>query len=189
MLFRSESVWSSWSSVTFWLYPPATPTPTPTSTPSCSGVGFGSFYFDNSTIIRQLVTNTTYPGLQMTGFTVDWGPLDSASTLYGWSTRIDWMNWDGVRVRDTNDYSSTTSANKNLPRPSDLGTHTIRIDFDGVPLSRLYQSPLGLGSSNFGFSVTFNDPSCNISRSANPDRKSTRLNSSHSQQSRMPSSA
>lgn len=146
--------------------PTSTSTPTVTPTPSCSGVTFGSFYTDGNGIIRQYINNTTYPGLQVTGITVSWPALESASNLYGWNEYVDWMRWDGRTVNYGNDYSSSTSSNTGMPRSADLGSHRIRMDWDGGYGGDFSNSPLNLGAAHFGFSVSFNDSNCNLSRGA-----------------------
>lgn len=164
-----EGTWSGWQEVVFYINVPPTPTPTLTPTPSCAGVSFGSFYMDNGAVFRQMITNTTYPGLQVTGVTIDWSPLSSASSLYGWNEYLNWIEWSGTRIRDTNSTSSVVGSNKNTPRPVAVGVNanTIRVNFDGGFNGYLSGGPLYLNSSNFGISVSFSDPACNLYRSAN----------------------
>ncbi len=146
--------------------PTDTLTPTITPTPYCAGVTFGSFEFRDWGMIRQYINNTTYPGLQVTGVTIDWGPLKQASDLYGWNEYIDWMTWNGGTIRSSNSYSSPTSANTGLPREVVSGSNRIEVDFDGAFNGYLNVPPANLSSANFGFTVTFSDPACNLSRPA-----------------------
>lgn len=144
---------------------PPTSTPTVTPTPSCSGVGFGSTAFDNAGRLRLWVNNTTYPGLRITGITIDWGPLNSASNLYGWNEYVDWVQWNGSTAYSVNDYSSATTFG--LDRAVGA-SNNIYIDWDGGFEGRFSNPPLNLAPGNFGFSLSFSDASCNISRSAAP---------------------
>jgi hypothetical protein len=146
--------------------PPPTNTSTITPTPSCSGVGFGSTSFTSSSARLTLnISNTSYPGLRVTGITINWGPLNTASNLYGWNEFVDWAQWNGTTVYSGNDYSSTTSFGLNQPaNPS----NSLFIDFDGAFEGALNGPPLNLAPSNFGFSISFSDPACNISRGAAP---------------------
>jgi hypothetical protein len=144
--------------------PPPTSTPTVTPTPSCSGVNFGSTSFYTSAQIRQYIVNTTYPGLRITGITIDWGPLQSASDLYSWNERIDWAQWNGSTVYGGNDYTSTTSFG--LDRAVNIGTNNLYIDWDGGFGGNFMNSPLNLSAANFGFTIQFSDSSCNLSRPA-----------------------
>jgi len=163
-----EGVWSDWTEVTFTLGVPDTPTPSPTPTPSCDGVQFGMFRFFRYSRIAQWLTNTTYPGLEITGVTVDWGPLNDASDLYGWNEYLDWMRVYTTRVHRGNDYTSPTTANRRLPRPFPEGTNStyIYIDFDGGYEGYLSSPPLNFNQTSFGFTVQFSDPACNLSSSA-----------------------
>lgn len=162
-----EGDYSGYDYVFFTIHAPPTPTPTFTATPSCEDVRFGNFYFDRWAFIRQRVVNNSYPGLQVTGVTVYWGPLEEGSDLYGWNEYIDWIEWDGTRIRNSNDSTSPTAANRNLPRGADVGTHTIRVDWDGAFNGHLNDPPANLSADNFGFSVQFSDPACNLSRMPN----------------------
>lgn len=146
------------------LTPPPTNTPTVTPTPSCSGVHFGSTSFDNYGRLRLGVTNTTYPGLRITGITIDWGPLNTASNLYGWNEHVDWVQWNGSQVYGGNDYTSTT--NTGAINAAVNSSNSIYIDWDGGFEGHFNDPPLNLSAANFGFSITFSDPSCNISRPA-----------------------
>ncbi|MEE9513121.1 MAG: hypothetical protein V3V46_03500, partial [Anaerolineales bacterium] len=148
--------------------PLPTSTPTITPTPSCAGVSFASTTFDTSARIRQRINNTTYPGLRVTGITIDWGPLQTASNLYGWGEYVDWVQWNGSTVYGGNDSTSTTSFG--LDRAVNLGSgvNNIYIDWDGGFESSFMNPPLSLGAANFGFSIQFSDAACNISRSATP---------------------
>ncbi len=159
-----EGVWSDWAYVTFTIGVPDTPTPTPTATPSCSGVSFGMFRFFSDGRIAQWISNTTYPGLQVTGVTVDWGPLEEASDLYGWNEYLDWMRWYTDTIHNGNDSNSPTSANKKLPNTVTVGENAnyIYIDFGGGYEGYLSSIPGGMNSSHFGFTVEFSDPACNL---------------------------
>lgn len=142
-------------------------TPTITPTPSCSGVSFGSTSFSNYARLQLGINNTTYPGLRITGITIDWGPLNTASNLYGWSEYVDYVDWNGSTQYSGNDYSSTTSFA--LDRPVQENTNnTIFIDWDGGFEGYFNNPPLNFTASNFGFSISFSDPACNLSRSAAP---------------------
>ncbi len=145
--------------------PPPTSTPTITPTPSCSGVSFGSTTFLSSAQLTLGINNTTYPGLRVTGITIDWGPLQTASTLYGWNEYVDWVLWNGVNVHGGNDFSSTTWVG--LDRVVNPG-NIIYIDWDGLFSGSFGNAPLSLGPQNFGFSIQFSDAACNISSSALP---------------------
>jgi hypothetical protein len=144
---------------------PPTSTPTPTNTPSCAGVNFGSTSFDSYARLRLGITNSSYPGLRITGITIDWGPLNTASNLYGWNERVDYVQWNGGTVYGGDDYSSTTSFSFNQ---AVNGSNNIYIDWDGGFEGRFSDPPLNLSPSNFGWSISFSDPSCNLSRSASP---------------------
>jgi hypothetical protein len=122
--------------------PLPTSTPTITPTPSCVGVSFGSTTFDNyvsfgSTTfdnyarLRLAINNTTYPGLRITGITINWGPLQAASDLYSWSERVDWVQWNGGNVYSGPDYSSTTSFGLDRTVNLGAGVNNIYIDWDG----------------------------------------------------------
>lgn len=145
--------------------PPPTNTATATATPHCGGVGFGGTTFLSSARLTLNVINTSYPGLQVTGITINWGPLDNAADLYGWSEYLDAAFWNGSTVYGGNDYSSTTSFG--LSRAVSAN-NTLLIDWDGMFEGYLSSPPLNLSSSNFGYSISFSDPSCNISQSSNP---------------------
>jgi hypothetical protein len=162
-----EGVWSPYEVVEFTLNPPATPTPTLTPVPTCDGVSFGSFSFSNYSRLTQRINNTTYPGLQLIGITVDWGPLNQASNLYNWHEYLDFMRWNGTTINGGNDYSSSTSANMNMPRPVETGSNAneIFIDWDGVFESYFNNSPLNFSSAQFGFTLNFDDPACDLYRS------------------------
>jgi len=151
---------------TITLTPTITQTPTPTNTPSCSGVNFGGVNFYSSAELRLYVNNATYPGLRITGITVDWGPLNTASTLYGWGEYLDWMQWNGSTIYTGNDNTSTTGVSLNAS--TNLGSNNILIDFSGGFAGNLTSAPLNLGSSNFGFSIQFSDSACNLSVPATP---------------------
>jgi hypothetical protein len=148
--------------------PLPTSTPTITPTPSCAGVSFGSTTFENYARLRLAINNTTYPGLRITGLTVNWGPLQAASDLYGWSEHVDWVQWNGSTVYGGNDYSSTTSFGLDRTVNLGAGVNNIFIDWDGGFEGSFMNPPLSLGDSNFGFSIQFSDPACNISRGALP---------------------
>ncbi len=162
-----EGVWSAWREVTFYLNVPNTPTPTPTSTPSCNGVHFGMFRLFSGARVAQWLTNTSYPGLEVTGITVDWGPLELASDTYGWNEFLDWMRLYSTLTNNGNDYSSTTSADRGLPQVLPLGSNTsyVYVDFQGGFNGYLSSDPLRFNQSHFGFTIEFSDPTCNISRS------------------------
>ena len=145
---------------------PPTNTPTPTATPSCSGVTLGSTSFLSSAGLMLYINNTTYPGLQVTGITIDWGPLDTAADMYGWNEYIDWVQWNGSTIYSGNDYSSTTLVS--TTRTVGTGSNNIRIDWDGAFEGYFSDAPLDLTASNFGFSIQFSDPACNLSRGAVP---------------------
>jgi hypothetical protein len=168
-----EGVYSNWEYVTFYISvpptptPTLTPTPTYTPTPSCSGVSFGSFYTDNYGRIRQYINNTTYPGLQVTGITVNWGPLNAASDYYGWSEYANFINWrngSSYRVHDTNDWSSTTTAEKNFPKlvSEGVNANSIQVDWNGTFSGDFSNDPLYYGPGNFGFTVHFSDSACDL---------------------------
>ncbi len=146
----------------------STSTPTPTPTPFCGGVTFGATQFNRWARIRLYINNTTYPGLQVTSITVDWGPLNAASNLYGWNEYLDWMNWNGSRVHNGNDSSSPTTATST--RDVNVGTNAnwIDIDWDGGFEGYFDDPPLNLSPSNFGWTINFSDPACNLSSSASP---------------------
>jgi hypothetical protein len=183
-----EGVYSDWAFVTFYIDLPPTPTPTLTETPtptltpsltptltltptpSCAGVSFGSFSNLSGAGVRQYINNTTYPGLEVQSVTVDWSTLLTASNYYGWSESFNYMNWNGVRVRDTNSSSSPTTSDKSMPQPVTLGTNAnnIQVDWSGGFGGNFGNSPLFFNSSNFGFTVHFSDPSCDLSSSAAP---------------------
>ncbi|MEJ2013569.1 MAG: TadE/TadG family type IV pilus assembly protein [Anaerolineales bacterium] len=147
--------------------PTITLTPTPTNTPSCSGVTFGGTDFTTSSSrLRLYVNNTTYPGLRITGISIDWGPLNTASTLYGWNEYVDYVQWDGSTVYGGNDYTSATGFGLNSA--VNIGSNNIFIDFDGGYEGDLRSYPLNLSSNNFGFTLQFSDTACNLSRSAQP---------------------
>jgi hypothetical protein len=165
-----EGIWSIYAEVVFRIGLPDTPTPTVTPTPSCSGVSFGSFSFYSSTRLAQWISNTSYPGLQVTGVTVNWDPLEQASDLYGWGEYLDWIRLYSSVIHNGNDSSSTTSANIRLPQPFPVGTNStyIYIRWSGGYSGNLNAAPLNLSQSNFGFTVEFSDPACNLSRGAAP---------------------
>ncbi len=145
--------------------PPPSSTPTATSTPTCSGVGPGSISFLDDARLQMSVVNSTYPGLIVTGITIDWGPLNTASNLYGWNEFVDYVQWNGVTQYGGNDYSSTTSFG--LSRTVNP-TNSIYIDWDGGFENRFNEAPLNLSTNNFGISVSFSDPACNFTQSAAP---------------------
>lgn len=155
-----EGDWGEWDIVEFTIDAPPTPTPT------CSGVTFGPLDFDSSARIEQPIENTTYPGLQVTGVTVIWDALQEGSDINNWNYHIDWMEWDGIRINNGDDYTSSTSDNNNMPRSADLGSHMIEIDWDGAYGGRLSDDPPGLEARHFGFSVQFSDSDCNLYKSA-----------------------
>ncbi len=146
--------------------PPPTSTSTITPTPSCSGVGFGSTSFSGSSARLSLqINNSSYPGLRVTGITINWGPLNSASNLYGWNEYVDWVQWNGSTVYGGNDYTSSTGFGLNQAVNS---SNTLYMDFDGGFEGALNGPPLNLSPGNFGFTINFSDPSCNLSRGAAP---------------------
>ncbi len=161
-----EGVWSDWRQVTFTLNIPNTPTPTPTATPSCSGVEFGMFRVFSNARVAQWISNTTYPGLQVTGVTVNWGPLKLASDTYGWNEYMDWMRLYSTLVHNGNPSSSPTSADRGLPQnfPVGMNSSYIYMDFDGGFEGYLSSDPLRFNQDHFGFTVEFSDPACNLSR-------------------------
>lgn len=145
--------------------PLPTNTPTITPTPSCSGVSFGSTTFLSGARIGLGINNTTYPGLQITGVTVLWGPLQAASDLYGWNEFVNWAQWNGSYVYLGDDSTSTTSFGfTSAANPS----NSLIVDWGGIFAGSFTNPPLGLSASNFGFSIQFSDPACNISRGASP---------------------
>jgi hypothetical protein len=145
--------------------PPPTSTPTITPTPSCSGVSFGSTTFLTGARIQLGINNTTYPGLQITGVTILWGPLESASNLYGWNEFFNWARWNGSYVNLGDDPTSTTSIGfTSAANPS----NNLTVDWGGVFAGSFMNAPLNLGPGNFGFAIQFSDPACNISRGASP---------------------
>ncbi|MEA1977845.1 MAG: TadE/TadG family type IV pilus assembly protein [Chloroflexota bacterium] len=145
--------------------PLPTSTPTITPTPSCAGVSFGSTTFLNGARINLGINNTTYPGLQITGVTVLWGPLQTASNLYGWNEYVNWANWNGSYVYLGDDFTSTTSFGfTSAANPS----NNLTVDWGGLFAGSFMNAPLNLGPANFGFSIQFSDPACNISRGASP---------------------
>jgi hypothetical protein len=145
--------------------PPPTNTPTVTPTPSCSGVGFGSTSFTDSARLSLGITNTTYPGLRITGITINWGPLNTASNLYGWNEYVDFVQWNGTYVYLGNDYSSTTSFGLNMAANA---SNTLYVDWDGGFEGNFTSSPLSFAANNFGFSISFSDAACDITRGAAP---------------------
>ncbi len=157
-----EGDWSVWEEVQITIDAPPTPTPT------CSGVQFGDFSFNTSARIEQEIENTTYPGLEVTGVTVIWDTLEEGSDLNSWNFHVDWMDWDDTRINNGDDYTSSTSANSNMPMSADIGTHEIDVDWDGEYGGRLKNPPTELEPRHFGFSVTFSDPDCNLYRSPDP---------------------
>lgn len=165
-----EGVWSDWAEVMFSIGVPPTPTPTLTPTPSCEGVSFGQFRFFSSARVAQWINNTSYPGLEVVGVTVNWNPVEQASNVYGWNEYLDWMYWYTSKVNNGNDYSSSTSANASLPKPVRTGENAtyIYMNFNGGFEGYLSSAPLNLNSSHFGFSVQFSDPACNLSSGAAP---------------------
>jgi hypothetical protein len=165
-----EGVWSNWAEVMFEIGVPPTPTPTITPTPSCEGVSFGQFRVFSSARVAQWINNTSYPGLEVVGITVNWNPLEQASNQYGWNEYMDWMYWYTSKVNNGNDYSSSTSANASLPKPVALGENStyIYMNFNGGFEGYLSSAPLNLNSSHFGFSVQFSDSACNLSSGAAP---------------------
>ncbi|NIS80274.1 MAG: hypothetical protein GTO14_08705 [Anaerolineales bacterium] len=166
-----EGVWSDWEYVDFQINAPTptpTITPTATKTPSCSGVSFGNFQFLNYGTITQRISNTTYPGLEVTRIIVDWDPLEALSDFNNWNIRVDWMWWEQIYVNDGNDYSSTTPSNVRMPQPvyEGLNANEIRVDFDGVFNGYFDGPPPNFSSAQFGWTVEFDDPSCNLYRAA-----------------------
>jgi hypothetical protein len=161
-----DGVWSDWKEVTFTLNVPDTPTPTATATPSCSGVEFGMFRTFSGARVAQWLTNTSYPGLEVTGVTVNWGPLELASDTYGWGEYLDWMRLYSTLIHNGNDGHSTTTADRGLPQNLPVGTNSsyIYIDFRGGFEGYLSSDPLRFDQSHFGFTVQFSDPACNLSR-------------------------
>ncbi|MES0340543.1 MAG: hypothetical protein ABUK15_10875, partial [Anaerolineales bacterium] len=145
--------------------PPPTSTPTITPTPSCAGVSFGSTTFLTDARLNLGINNTTYPGLEITGVTVLWGPLQAASNLYSWNEYFNWAQWNGSYVNLGDDPTSTTSFGfTSAANPS----NNLTIDWGGVFAGSFMNAPLNLGPANFGFSIQFSDPACNISRGASP---------------------
>jgi len=145
--------------------PLPTSTPTITPTPSCAGVSFGSTTFLTGASINLGINNTTYPGLEITGVTILWGPLQSASDLYGWNEFFNWAQWNGAYVNLGDDPTSTTSIGfTSAANPS----NTLTVDWGGLFAGSFMNAPLNLGPGNFGFSIQFSDPACNISRGASP---------------------
>ncbi len=145
--------------------PLPTSTPTITPTPSCAGVSFGSTTFLSGARIQLGINNTTYPGLQITGVTILWGPLESASNLYGWNEYFNWAQWNGAYVNLGDDPTSTTSIGlTSAANPS----NNLTVDWGGLFAGSFMNAPLNLGPANFGFSIQFSDPACNISRGASP---------------------
>jgi hypothetical protein len=169
-----EGVYSDWQYVTFYIDVPPTPTPTSTSTPtltptpSCSGVSFGSFSTGGGASVTQYINNTTYPGLEVSNVSIIWDPLLGASNYYGWNEHENYIYWNSVSVRGSDDYGSPTSSNRSMPQPVAEGVNTNRIlvDFNGGFGGNFANSPLFYGSSNFGFVVNFSDPSCDLYRGA-----------------------
>jgi hypothetical protein len=98
---------------------------------------------------------------------MDWGPLNDASDLYGWGEVLDWMRWNGTRINNGNDGSSPTSDNRGLPKPVNEGTNAnyVYFDFDGGFEGRMNQNPLNFTSDQFGYTIEFSDPACNLHRS------------------------
>jgi hypothetical protein len=147
------------------LTPTATLSPTSTVTPSCLGVTFGSFSFLSWEQIRQYISNTTYPGLQITSMSINWDPLDDAYDLYGWNGRNDWMRWNGSTFWDGYDTESGTSGTINRTVQMGVNANYIQVDFDSAFGGYLNGAPLFLNSNNFAISVQFSDPACNMSQS------------------------
>jgi hypothetical protein len=158
-----------------------TPSPTYTSTPSltpsatplpnCTGVKFsGGIQFLNGARLQQRIVNNTYPGLLVTSITIYWDPLEQASSLYGWNMRVSRIDFRGAPVFVGPDHTSPTSSSFGLPIAISMGGsgNLIRVDWSGAFTGRFNQSPLNLSGSNFGFSVNFSDPACNLSRGAIP---------------------
>jgi hypothetical protein len=163
-----EGVWSDWEQVTFLIGVPDTPTPTSTPTPSCEGVSFGMFRFFSDGRISQWISNTSYPGLEVTRIYVDWQAVEDASDMYGWNEYLDWMRWYTDTVHNGNDYHSGTLANKKLPNTVAVGDNAnyIYVDFSGGYEGYLSSAPGGINSSHFGFSVEFSDSACNLYKPA-----------------------
>jgi hypothetical protein len=148
--------------------PTVTRTPTITPTPSCAGVSFGSTSFLNGAGLQLTINNTTYPGLDITGITVDWGPLQAASDLYGWSEFVNWAKWNGAYVYMGDDFSSTTPFGFTSAVNLGVAANNVYIDWGGLFSGSFMGSPLSLGPANFGFDIYFSDPACNLSRPAQP---------------------
>jgi len=148
--------------------PPPTSTPTITPTPSCAGVSFGSTSFLSGAGLRLTINNTTYPGLDITGITVDWGPLQDASDLYGWNEFVNWAQWNGAYVYMGDDSSSTTPFSFSSAVNLGAGANNVYIDWGGLFSGSFMNPPLSLGVANFGFSIQFSDAACNLSRPAQP---------------------
>ena len=175
-----EGVWSDWAEIFFninvvpsptptpTLTPTPTYTPTPTATPSCSGVSFGGFSFRNRARIRQRINNTTYPGLQVLQVIVYWPGVEEASNLYGWNEYFNFMNWEGTRIRSSNDFTSSTTSNRGLPLAVNVGTtvNDIIVDWNGVIGGYFNSPPANLTSSNFGFRIQFSDSACDLYKGA-----------------------
>jgi hypothetical protein len=153
--------------------PTATPSavPSPTPLPNCTGVKFsGGVQFLSGAIMQQRVINTSYPGLLVSSITIDWGPLQDASNLYGWNMAVVEMDFRGAPVFVGSDSTSTTSSTFGMPISMAMGGsgNLINVDWSGVFAGRFDQPPLNLNGGNFGFSVNFSDPACNLSSSAAP---------------------
>jgi hypothetical protein len=77
------------------------------------------------------------------------------------------MRWNGTTINGGNDYSSTSSATMNMPRAVSSGTNAneIFIDWDGRFEGYFSNPPLNFSAAQFGFTLNFSDPACDISRS------------------------
>lgn len=140
--------------------------PSPTPLPSCDGVKFsGGVQFKDGAILEQRLINNSYPGLKVESISVDWGPLQEASDLYGWNMRVDRMVFRGNLIFLGPDFTSGTRSTMTLPVAIAMGgsQNLLRIDWSGAFHGRFNQPPLNLGQRNFGISVDFSDPACNLS--------------------------
>jgi hypothetical protein len=145
--------------------------PSPTPLPSCVGVKFsGGTQFNNGAILEQRIINNSYPGLSVESITVEWGPLQAASDLYGWNMNVARMDFRGNLIYVGPDFSSSTSSTMNLPVAIPMGGsgNLLSVDWNGGFNGKFNQPPLNLSASNFGISVNFSDPACNLSTSPSP---------------------
>jgi hypothetical protein len=126
------------------------------------------FRFFSDARIAQWITNTPYPGLAVTGVTMNWDPLEAASDAYGWNENMNWMRWNADQIHLGNPTNSPTTADKKLPATVNVGLNAnyIYVDFEGGFDGYLSSAPLNFGSNHFGFTVQFSDSACNLSSSA-----------------------